>query len=413
MKKLLQINLSVNCLSTGKIAEDIGKMAMQKGWESFIAGSIIGKNPSESNVIKIGSSCSIYFPYFEGLLLDNHSFGIASRSVTRKLISEIGRIKPDVIQLHTLHAYYLNLRLLFEYFATIEMPIVWTLHDCWPFTGHCAHFDAVDCERWKTQCQKCPQLKQYPKSLGLFDNSRNNFNLKKELFTALGDRLHLVTISQWLSSLVKDSFLKKQSNNLIYNGVNINVYKPNSNVSIRNKYGLGNRKILLGVASAWGERKGLKDYIALSRILPEDVCIVLVGLKNKQIKILPYNIVGIEKTENVNQLTELYSVADIVLNLSEEETFGLTTVEGMACGTPGIVYDKTASPELLTPETGLVVKAHDIQGLKESIGYILNRGKSCYSQNCIERVKSTFNAENQCKKYIDLYNSLTTVITGA
>lgn len=360
MKKLLQINLSVNCLSTGKIAEDIGKAAMQKGWESYIAGKMIGKNPSESSVIKIGNSKSLYFPYFESFLLDNHCFGLASRSATRKLIDEIERIKPDVIQLHTIHCYYLNLKLLFEYFATIKAPIVWTLHDCWSFTGHCAHFDAVGCDRWKTHCLNCPQLKLYPKSLGLIDNSWNNFDLKKKLFTSLGDRLHIITVSQWLLNLAKKSFFNGLSTDVIYNGVNTNIYKPNPSNSIRSTLGLDNKKILLGVASSWSERKGLNDYLALSKILSDDKRIILIGLKKKQIKNLPPNIIGIEKTENVYQLTQLYSIASVVLNLSIEETFGLTTVEGMACGTPGIVYDKTASPELITPETGYIVKAHEI-----------------------------------------------------
>ena len=406
MKKLLQINLSVNCLSTGKIAEDIGKAAMQKGWESYIAGKMIGKNPSESSVIKIGNSKSLYFPYFESFLLDNHCFGLASRSATRKLIDEIERIKPDVIQLHTIHCYYLNLKLLFEYFATIKAPIVWTLHDCWSFTGHCAHFDAVGCDRWKTHCLNCPQLKLYPKSLGLIDNSWNNFDLKKKLFTSLGDRLHIITVSQWLLNLAKKSFFNGLSTDVIYNGVNTNIYKPNPSNSIRSTLGLDNKKILLGVASSWSERKGLNDYLALSKILSDDKRIILIGLKKKQIKNLPPNIIGIEKTEIVYQLTQLYSIASVVLNLSIEETFGLTTVEGMACGTPGIVYDKTASPELITPETGYIVKAHDIQSLKESIESIIEKGKSYYSQKCIDRVQTFFNAEKQCSKYINLYNSI-------
>lgn len=406
MKTLFQINLSVNCLSTGKIAEDIGMAAMHAGWKSYIAGAVIGKNPSKSNVIKIGSSNYIYLPYFESLLFDNHCLGLSSRLATKRLIAEIERIKPNIIQLHTIHAYYLNLKLLFEYFATIDIPIVWTLHDCWSFTGHCAHFDAIGCNHWKTHCQKCPQLKEYPKSLGLIDNSWNNYNLKKKLFTSLDSRLHLITVSQWLLSLVKESFLSGVHSEVIYNGINTNIYKPNNNNSFISTLGFENKKILLGVASAWGERKGLKDYIALSKILPDDIRIILVGLKKEQINSLPPNIIGIEKTENVYQLTELYSNASIILNLSVEETFGLTTVEGMACGTPGIVYDKTASPELITTETGSIVKAHDIQSLKKTIENVMAKDKSWYSQNCINRVQTFFNADKQYKKYIELYDSL-------
>lgn len=406
MKTLLQINLCVNCLSTGKISEDIGLAAMQAGWKSYIAGAVIGKNPSKSNVIKIGSSKYIYFPYFESLVFDNHCLGLSARKATKRLIAEIEKIKPDLIQLHTIHAYYLNLKLLFEYFATINTPIVWTLHDCWSFTGHCAHFDAVGCEQWKTQCHKCPQLKEYPRSVGWVDNSRNNYDIKKKLFTSLGDRLHIVTVSQWLKNLVEKSFLRGLAPQVIYNGVNTEIYKPTDSNTLISSLGLKNKTIFLGVASAWGEKKGLKDYFALSEFLDEDMRIILVGLKREVINKLPPNIIGVEKTENTHQLIEFYSAADIILNLSIEETFGLTTIEGMACGTPGIVYDKTASPELITPETGLIVKAHDIKGLKASIEKIITKGKKYYSHNCRSRVLNFFNAEKQYEKYIALYNSI-------
>lgn len=406
MKTLLQINLCVNCLSTGKIAEDIGQAAMQAGWKSYIAGAIIGKNPSKSNVIKIGSSNYIYFPYFESLIFDNHCMGLASRLATKRLIAEIGKIKPDLIHLHTIHAYFLNLKLLFEYFKTIDIPIVWTLHDCWSFTGHCAHFDAVGCSRWKSECHNCPQLKEYPKSLGWIDNTRRNYALKKRLFTSLGERLTLVPVSHWLNNLVKDSFFQGIASHVIYNGINTNIFKPTNSTSFLSSLEIGNKKILIGVASSWGERKGLKDYLALSKILSDDMRIILVGLKKNTIKSLPPNIIGIEKTENLHQLVELYSASDVVLNLSIEETFGLTTVEGMACGIPGIVYDKTASPELISPETGLVVKAHDISKLKDAIEEIVAKGKEYYSQNCRRRALAFFSSDKQYEKYINLYDSI-------
>lgn len=397
MKKLLQINLSVNCLSTGKIAEDIGKMAMQKGWESFIAGSIIGKNPSESEVIQIGTTNSLYIPYFEGLIFDNHCFGLSSRSATRQLISEIERIKPDVIQLHTLHAYYLNLKLLFEYFLTIDIPIVWTLHDCWSFTGHCAYFDAVECERWKTQCQKCPQLRQYPKSLGLFDNSRNNFKLKKELFTALGDRLHLVTVSKWLENIVKESFLKNKTIDMIHNGVDVEKFKPS--------YGKSIKPVVLGVAAAWDARKGFEDMIKLREMLPADkIDMVMIGLSEKQLNNLPNSIKGMTRTQNIHELAEWYSRSWAFVNPTYSDNFPTVNIESLACGTPVITYNTGGSPEAINVSTGSVVEKGNIKELANSV---LNAIAIPFSiQKCRDRALQKFNCSRQFAKYIDIYESL-------
>ncbi len=406
MKTLFQINLCVNCLSTGKIAEDIGKTAIHAGWKSYVAGAIIGKNPSESEVIRIGTSNYLYFPYFESLFFDNHCLGLACRSATRKLIAEIERIKPDVIQLHTIHCYYLNLKLLFEYFATIQTPIVWTFHDCWPFTGHCAHFDAVGCEQWKTHCQKCPQLKEYPKSLGLIDNSNRNYLLKKKLFTALGNRLTLVPVSDWISGLLNQSFFQGSRIVTIKNGIDLSKFKPTLK-GLTNKFNIGDKYVLLGVASSWSERKGLMDFYKLNDIIDHNKYqIVLVGLNKKQLKALPDDIIGLYVTESVEHLSELYTIATVLINPTHQDTYPTVNLESMACGTPVIAYNTGGCPETINSGIGTIVEKGNVNGLKEAIDYYTSFDKRALSEECRAKAVKFFDKETCFKKYIDLYSSL-------
>jgi len=401
MKKLLQINSVVNSGSTGRIAEEIGQMALVSGWQSYIA---FGRNdrPSKSELIKIGNVWDIRIHGLQTRLLDRH--GLASKASTRELIKQIDRIKPDIIHLHNIHGYYINIDILFKYLQTKAIPVVWTFHDCWPITGHCSHFSFVGCEKWKTQCFKCPQKDEYPASW-LFDRSEKNFLLKKEIFTLLPN-VTLVSVSKWMSEILKESYLRNYPIKVINNGINIEVFKPSAVNSFRIKYNLDNKFILLGVASIWSPRKGLKDFITLSKLLDSSYQIVLVGLTRKQLEQLPGNIVGIERTESVKNLAELYSAADIVLNLSYEETFGLTTVEGFACGTPSIVYNATASPELIDKTTGFVVKPGDIEGIVDAIDQIKENGKPYYSDACVNRAHRFYKKEERYKEYINLYESL-------
>lgn len=400
-KKVLQINTVVNTSSTGRIAEEIGLTAMSNGWESYIA---YGRNerPSSSKLIKIGNNNDIKLHGLKTRLFDRH--GLGSRSATDEFIKQIEVIKPDIIHLHNLHGYYINIEVLFHYLKKVNVPVVWTFHDCWPITGHCSYFTFVGCEKWKTQCYECPQKTKYPASY-FIDSSRKNYILKKELFTSLSN-LTLVSVSQWLSGILNESFLQKYPIKVINNGINTEVFKPSSSNTFRVKYGFEDKFILLGVASIWDERKGLKDYIELSKLLGRDFQIVLVGLTKKQIEQLPDNILGIERTESVEMLAEIYSSANIVLNLSYEETFGLTTVEGFACGTPGIVYNATASPELIDVSTGIVVEQGNINKLTEAIYSIKKKGKEYYSEACVNRAYKLYKKEDRYKEYIQLYNEL-------
>lgn len=403
MPKLLQINSTANWGSTGKIAEQIGMLAMQQGWESYIAYGR-SANPSKSKLIKIGSKLSTYWHVLESRLFDNH--GLASRIATRKLIKKIKAINPDIIHLHNIHGYYINYKLLFNYLNSIKTPVIWTLHDCWTFTGHCAHYVEKRCEQWQTEClgfNRC--YKSYPSSITCKVNS--NYKVKKSLFTTLGNRLTLVPVSKWLASQTKQSFFSGHKIEYIYNGVNTKVFIPLEQTSIKRKYSIEDKFTILGVASAWSEGKGLSDYYKLRAKLTNEYQIILVGLSDEQIKQLPEDIIGIKRTQSQAELAELYSVSDIVLSLSRAETFGLTIAEGMACGTPAVVYNTTAVPELITTGTGIVVdKVGSIDGIINAIKEIENRGKGYYSEACRKYAEENFDKDKCFAKYINLYNEL-------
>jgi len=350
MPKLLQISVDVNTGSVGHIAEQIGELAISSGWESYIA---FGRDsqPSMSRVIKIGNYLNIYYHVIQTRLFDNHFH--SSTKATRELIKRIEAIKPDIIHIHQLHGYYINSEVLFEYLSKINIPIVWTLHDCWPMTGHCTYFSNIDCNKWKLECHNCPKKKNYPSSIFL-DRSQQNFHLKKALFTSINN-LTIVAVSDWLKNIAKESFLVKNSIISIKNGVDINKFIPSKDTGfIKQKYHLTNKFVILGVGTAWHAAKGLFDYYKLREKLSNDYAIVLVGLSSENINKLPKGIIGILRTENIEELAQLYASADVVTSLSYQEAFGLTPVEGFACGTPAIVYNATATPELINPEIGII-----------------------------------------------------------
>ena len=396
--KLLQINSVANIGSTGRIAEQIGQAAMKAGWESYIAyGREAGQ--SQSHLIKIGSQLDVMWHGVVTRLFDRH--GLASKRATKKFVSQIKEIQPDIIHLHNIHGYYLNYEILFEYLSKADIPVVWTFHDCWAMTGHCSHFVKIGCFRWKNKCNDCPLLQDYPKSF--FDGAERNYSRKRNSFDI--EKLNIVSVSKWLNSVVEESYLSKIDKYIIYNGVDIDLFKSVKS-NIKKDIGLEDKKVLLGVATAWSESKGLDDYYKLSKRLPEEYQIILIGVKRNQIKKLPKEIIGIERTNNIDELVQYYSAADVVMNLSYAETFGLTTVEGFACGTPSIVYDTTASPELITENTGIVVPLGDISAVKDAVEEICRNGKEYYSRFCRERALTHFNKEDKFKEYIELYKKI-------
>ena len=398
--KLLQINVAANWGSHGRIAEEIGLEAMAQGWESYIAYGRYA-NPSKSHIVKIGDLFDHCLHGAQSLLLDRH--GLASCGPTKKLIREIEQIKPDLIHLHNIHGFYLNYPILFRYLSTVDIPVVWTLHDCWAFTGHCAWPIHGHCDRFQEQCCHCPlQSKGYPKSF-LLDRSRSNFKLKKRYFRSLQD-LHLVTVSRWLEQQVRLSFMQDMDIRTIYNGLDTEVFRPSGTPPTSVTDG---HPLVLGVCNAWYDWKGLDDMAALREILPDDYEVMVVGVNEDQMHRLPEGITCIRRTDSVSQLAEIYSQADVFVNPSKVESFGMTTAEALSCGTPSIVYDTSACPEVVDNLTGRVVPLGDVNALAKAVMEICSLpGRETMRQACRERAIRLFNRQDRYKEYLQLYNEV-------
>jgi putative colanic acid biosynthesis glycosyltransferase len=399
--KLLQINTVVNYGSTGRIAEQIGNLAIEKGFKSYIA---YGRKDGTSNssLIKIETKLGNYLHVAKTRLSDKH--GLGSEKATKQFISKIDKIQPDIIHLHNIHGYYLNYMLLFQYLNTKQIPIVWTLHDCWSFTGHCAYFDFVDCSKWKTGCHACPQLNTYPKSF--VDNSYTNYKLKSALFSK-NPNLTLVPVSYWLKDLLSKSILKTHSKKVIHNGIDLKKFKPYYNLeNIQEKFRLGNKFLILGVASVWEQRKGLQDFIKLSELINDDFQIMLVGLNKAQLKSLPNKIIGLCRTDSQEELAKLYSRANVFFNPTYEDNFPTTNLEAMACGTPVITYNTGGSPESITSETGFIVEKGNLSTAYEKIKLLKYKHPFDTANKCIENIRESFEMNKQFEKYFNLYSKL-------
>jgi glycosyltransferase involved in cell wall biosynthesis len=402
MPTLVQFNSVANWGSTGRLAEDIGDVAMAAGWESYIA---FGRqyNPSKSHLLQIGNKWSILSHTLKSRLLDRQGFG--SYWATKRLLQKLDEIKPDVFQFHNVHGYYLNLPLILKYANKKNIPIVWSLHDCWSMTGHCAHFVKIGCEKWKTQCAKCPLKAEYPTSW-LLDCSRKNYLEKKRLIQAV-PRLSVISGSQWLADVASQSFFKGRNIHVIADGIDIDIYQPRINGDeLRKKLGLEGKFVILATGTSWGDDKGLSDYGKLREMLSDDYAIVLVGMTQEWLEKVPEGVIGLPRTKTPVELSDYYSMADCVMSLSRMESFGLTIVEGFACGTPAIDYDTTALPELITPETGLIATFLDVEDVKKKVEIMRAKGKSSYSKKCREVAVEQYGRTNCYHKYMNVYKSL-------
>ncbi len=398
--KVLQIDVAANVGSTGKITEQIGVKVIKNNGESTIAFGRY-ENISQSSKIKIGNEIEQAQHLLLTRFFDKH--GLGSINGTKIFVEKIKLLNPDIIHLHQIHGYFINIEILFKFLAQIKKPVIWTLHDCWPFTGHCCHYARVECVKWQTGCYSCPLTKYYPQSL-FYDNSKENYAIKKELFNGVKD-ITLVPVSDWLAGEVTKSFLKELPIHTIHNGVDIHKFQFTDPSSLVEKYLLTNKKVILGVASPWSDLKGLSAFVALSSMMESHIKIILIGLTESQIKGLPPNIIGITRLNNPNDLAMYYSLADVFVNPSIAESFGLVTVEAMACGTPVVGYNVTATPELVQKGTGYIVEKGDVNGLFQMINIILKNGKDLYSEACRNLVLEKYNQEIQYEKYITLYNS--------
>lgn len=396
---IFEIN-SVPYGSTGRIMFQIADTVKSMGGTAYTSASFTKSRGEHFTRMhyKIGGAIGKTAHIMLAKCTGRH--GCYSHFATHRLIQKIKQVNPDVIHLHNIHGWYLNWKMLFDYLKRAKIPVVWTLHDCWAFTGHCPYFMAIGCEKWKTGCHDCSLYKSYP---GCFlDDSKKQYALKKQCFTGVPD-LTIVTPSQWLADLVKQSYLKDYDTVVINNGVDLTKFKPRTS-DFREKYGLENKIILLGVAFDWSPRKGIDDFKKLADDLPEEYAIVLVGVSDIVASTLPERIISIACTQNQKELAEIYSAVDIFVNPTLEDNFPTVNIEALACGTPVITYQTGGSPESLTEKCGRVVPYKNYEALKNTISEMKN-AKPAMSNACAERAK-LYERNNAYQKYVMLYKTV-------
>lgn len=398
--KVVFINTVYNLGSTGRIVADLKHILESNKDEAIVA---FGRGYSdEANTYCISNRIDLYGHALLTRLTDKTGF--YSAISTKRLIKLIKETQPDIIHLHNIHGYYLHVEKLFQFLKEYGKPVVWTIHDCWPFTGHCVYFEAFGvyekCERWKSQCEKCDRLAEYPR--GMVDSSKWNYMHKKKAFTSL-DNVTIVTVSNWLKHQVEQSFLKVYPVETIYNGLDSSKFKCRMTSELRTKYNLQDKKIILGVASTWSTLKGISDFVKLSERLDERYQIVLLGIDEKNQKDLPSKILALPRTESIDELVDWYNQADVYFNASRAETFGMTVIEALACGTPVVSYDICAMREIMDEGTGYLVEK--IGDIEEVVRLIALCDKTKMRDCCISRAH-VFEKEIQYEKYMELYRMI-------
>lgn len=395
--KVVQINATCGIGSTGKICVGISQVLTDGSIENYILCS-------KSNGHPLGIACTdskyIKFQALKSRFLGNYGFN--SRRATVRMLAELDRIQPDIVHLHNIHGHDCNLEMLFSYFREKKTKLFWTFHDCWAFTGYCTYFDMVKCDKWKSMCSVCPQKKA---NSWFFDRSHRLFEAKKELFAGLD--LTIITPSRWLADLVKQSFLKTYPVYVIHNGIDLTVFRPVEG-GFRKKYGLENKKIVLGVAFGWGARKGLDVFVALAEKLSEDYKVVLIGTDAETDKLLPENILSIHRTQNQQELVEIYSAADVFANPTREDNYPTVNMEAIACGTPVLTFRTGGSPEMVDETCGSVVAFEDVDALQKEIMRICTENPYT-EEKCLKKARE-FDQNERFKEYLEVYERV--IATG-
>jgi glycosyltransferase involved in cell wall biosynthesis len=295
---------------------------------------------------------------------------------------------------------------LFDYLAKTDIIVVWTVHDCWLYTGHCYHYSFAKCDKWTTGCGKCPQQRLFPASW-FVDRSAQNYIDKKNAFTSISQgRLVIVPVSEWIRGEMSRSFLKDCEYRVIHNGIDLNTFTIRDTKAVKDKYGLNGKRIYLGLASIWSTEKGWDDFMEMSKLLNDDETIVLVGVEKAKIQDLPKNVIGITRTENIGQLAELYSAADVFVNPTWQDNYPTVNLEAISCGTPVVTYRTGGSVEAITEQTGVVVEQGDVNGLLNTARDVASRGKEYYQEPCREYALQNFKKENRYVDYLKLYDEL-------
>lgn len=407
--RVLQINTVCGFSSTGRTSAELAQVLLEKGHECYVA---YGQGTTTfANAYKIGTR------------LENHAHNLGSRLLgkqgyftkggTKRLVQLIGRLHPDIIHLRNLHGNYLNLDILFGFLAESATPVIWTLHDCWAFTGKCAHYSAISCYKWKELCNRCPQYRKYPPSF-FFDCSERMYQDKKRWFTSI-QNMTLVPVSDWLAGEVRQSFLAKYPIARIYNWIDRNVFAPCGSEAartIRRRYGLADDAfVVLGVSASWSDRKGsssadrVHDFALLSQRLRPPMQLVMLGAAKSRSSI-PKNGVHIPYVHDLAELAAIYNMADVYVHLSREDTFGKVIAEALACGIPAVVYNSTACPEVVGEGCGHVAEAGNVDQVYEFLGKIQQAGKQAYSSQCVSFVDANFDLRKNTEAHMALYRKV-------
>lgn len=397
-KKIVQINIVCRG-STGKIMREIQECADENGFETY---SFCGRGAPFSNLRAENFEMPLEVPVHFAITLLFTMHGHGSYLSTKSLIKKLKMINPDVIHLHNVHGFYLNLKVLFEYLKyEYKGSVIWTMHDCWAFTGYCSHFISAGCNKWKTHCENCPKIRNsYPYGL-FFDTSRSEFDYKKKLFLNIPN-LKIIAPSSWMESLLKQSFLKSYPILKIHNWIDFKTFVPSpDNIDFKKKYNIGmNKKIVLGVSNVWEDKKGLKIFYNIAKEISDDYQILLVGLNDLQLKKLPKKIIGIKRTTDIKELVMIYSSAYVLLNPSIEESFSLVTLEALACNTRVIVQNTSAVHEMVDRHSGIVLSDFECSSYLAAIEQV---GKLDQSDNKIRQSVLKYNKEFILKQYLKLY----------
>jgi len=398
--RIAEINMIASG-STGKIMLDIANVARSRGHEVLtFSTNVFSKRYKRLKKAHEGHKYyGCYLDHGLHYILSKRfgKNGTHSKLSTLCLIRKLKKFKPDIVHLHNLHKYCINFDILTRYLKKSGVKVFMTLHDCWTFTGHCPHFDYKNCEKWKTGCYNCSSLCDYPAEKK--DTSKFMYEKKKEWFLSLND-LTLIAPSDWTKSMAGQSFFKDTPIEVIKTGIDLSVFKPTDS-DFRKVYGLEDKFIVLGVADYWGEKKGLSDFIELSKTLDDRFKVVLVGTDEETEKLLPQNVLSIHRTQNQTQLAEIYSVADVFVNPTKEEVLGLVNIEALACGTPVITYNTGGSPETVDKNCGIVVDKGDVTALENAVIRVCE-DKPFAKEDCINRAKQ-FDKDQKFLEYVRLY----------
>lgn len=399
--KVLMINVVCGIRSTGRICTDLAVALEKEGHEVKIAyGREEVPEQFQKYAVKIGNSFDVKLHGLKARFFDASGFG--SQRVTQKFIEWIRLYDPDIIHLHNIHGYYVNVKLLFDYLRNCHKKIIWTLHDCWALTGHSAYCDAVNCEQWKNGCYQCPQMLEYPKSI--IDCSKSNWIKKKKCFSDI-DNLKIITPSYWLKGVVERSFLKRYPVKVIHNGIDTSEFRRMKS-DFREIHKLTDKFVLLGVASNWNDLKGYADFIKLAQMLDDTCCIVLVGVSAEQMKELPSNIIGIQTTNNTKELAQIYSAANLFLNLTYCDNYPTVNLEAIACGTPVITYKTGGSPESLKFGEGMSILQGDIESVYKCVKRYIEAGVANVTMPTTKWSRESISIKWTVNEYMREYESL-------